>query len=154
MTKRRARGFTLLEILLVLGLIAVAGTLAALAFSGGLQGMQLRSEARQVAAQLRHTRAQAIASGQPQRFVIDPMRHQWQAPGERSGRISASLAVGFYGAREAQPHAGAGGVLFFPDGASTGGRVRLQAGRSAIDIDIGWLTGEVKMARVDAEAAR
>ena len=34
--------------------------------------------------------------------------------------------------------------MFFPDGASTGGRVQLQAPRSAWRIDVAWITGEVK----------
>ena len=45
---RRSRvhmdGFTLLETLLVLALIAAAGILAAMAFTGGMDGMRLRSE--------------------------------------------------------------------------------------------------------------
>ena len=66
------RGFTLLEVLMVLLLIAAASALAAAAITGGFSGMQLRADAKEIAAQLRYTRAQAISTGEPQRFLIDP----------------------------------------------------------------------------------
>lgn len=148
---KRARGVSLLEMLLVLALIAIASTLAAMALTGGLDGMRMRSSAKEIAAQMRYTRALAISTGKPQRFAIDPAGHRWQAPNRKPGRIAESLGVRFTGAREAQARAGEGGILFFPDGASTGGRVQLQAKRAAWRIDVGWLTGQVKLSRVEAE---
>ena len=57
----------------------------------------------------------------------------------------------FIGAREVQPTRGEGAVMFFPDGASTGGRVQLQAKRVAWNIDVAWLTGQVKLTRTEAD---
>jgi general secretion pathway protein H len=151
---RAAGGLSLLEMLLVLALIAVASLLAAMVLTGGLAGMRLRSSASEIAAQLRYTRAQAIATGQPQRFVIDPQGHQWQAPNAKRGTSPSALAIEFTGAREAQARAGEGGILFFPDGASTGGRVQLQARQAAWRVDVAWLTGEVKLSRAPAESLR
>jgi general secretion pathway protein H len=37
--------------------------------------------------------------------------------------------------------------MFFPDGASTGGRVQLSVKDMAWNIDVAWLTGEVRMKR-------
>ena len=147
----RHRGASLLEMLLVIALIAAASLLAAAAFTGGFKGMQLRSTAKEVAAQVRYTRTQAIASGQPQRFVIDPQARRWQAPNGRSGEIPASLGVVFTGAREVRPSEGEGAIMFFADGAATGGRIRLTLERAAWDIDVAWLTGEVRLRRAGAE---
>ena len=72
----RQDGFTLLETLLVVALMAAAAVLAAMVFTGGMEGMRLRSESKEIAAQLRYTRARAIATGQAQRFRIDPRAHQ------------------------------------------------------------------------------
>ena len=149
---RASRGFSLLEILLVISLIATASVLAAMILTGGMQGMQLRSSSKEIASQLRYTRAQAIATGQPQRFVIDLRAHRWQAPNGKHGKIPSALAVEFTGAREAQPRAGEGGILFFPDGASTGGRVQLRAKQAVSRIDVAWLTGEVTLSRAQADA--
>lgn len=143
----RVRGFTLLEVLLVVALIALAATLSAMVLTGGMDGMRLRSEAKDIAAQLRYTRARAIATGQPQRFAIDPRAHRWQAPDERRGDIAESLAVRFVGARQAQARAGQGAILFFHDGGSTGGRITLAAKNAAWSVDVAWLTGEVRVFR-------
>lgn len=145
-------GVSLLEMLLVIALIAAASLLAAAAFTGGLKGMQLRSAAKEIAAQVRYTRTVAIASGQPQRFVIDPQAHRWQAPNGRSGHIPPALGIVFTGAREAQPSRGEGAIMFFEDGAATGGRIGLTLDRAGWDIDVAWLTGEVRLRRVAAAA--
>ncbi|HEY0503556.1 MAG TPA: GspH/FimT family pseudopilin [Lysobacter sp.] len=145
-----ARGTSLLEMLLVIALIAAASVLALAAFGGGREGIQLRSSAKTVAAQLRYTRTLAVASGKPQRFTVDPAAHTWTAPGGRRGEIPPNLRVSFTGAREVQPTRGEGAIVFFADGASTGGRVQLAARRAAWNIDVAWLTGEVKLRRVEA----
>ena len=145
------RGVSLLEMLLVIALIAAASLLAAAAFTGGFKGMQLRSTAKEIAAQVRYTRTQAIASGQPQRFVIDPQARTWQAPNGRNGEIPPSLGVVFTGAREVRPSEGEGAIMFFADGAATGGRIRLTLERAAWDIDVAWLTGEVRLRRSGAD---
>ena len=146
---RRASGFTLLEILLVLALVAAASLLAAGVLTGGIDGLRLRSSAKEIAAQLRFTRTQALATGAPQQFLIDPHAHTWEAPKRRHGSIPAKLGVLFIGARETQPSAGVGAIVFFPDGASTGGRVQLQAKQAAWNIDVAWLTGEVRVRRAE-----
>jgi general secretion pathway protein H len=87
------RGFSLLEVLLVVAILAIASVLAAAAIRGGAPGLQLRTQAREIAAQLRHTRAQAIATGQAQRFTLDPAAHAWTAPGDREGEIPEAMAI-------------------------------------------------------------
>jgi general secretion pathway protein H len=142
------RGFTLLEIILVMAIIALASVLAAAAMTGGFKGMQLKASAKEIASNLRYTRTQAIATGQPQRFVIDPAKHAWQAPNAHHGSIPDKLGIEFTGAREAQAggtSTSQGAIEFFPDGAATGGRIRLTAGTSAWDIDVAWLTGQVQL---------
>ncbi len=145
-----ARGFSLLEILLVAALIALASLLAVAVFAGGADGIKLRASAKEIAAQLRYTRTQAIATGQPQQFEIDPQAHRWQAPNGRTGRIPEALSIHFVGAREAQPDDRTGAVRFFEDGASTGGRVLLETRGAAWQVDIAWLTGEVRVMKADA----
>ena len=146
-------GFSLLEMLLVLVLIAAATLLAMAAFSGGLRGIELRSAAKEVAAQMRFSRALAIASGQPQDVIIDPAARTWRAAKDRHGQLPSGGEVVFTGARAAQlgitdnPAASLGAVRFFPDGAATGGRLRLQTNGAGWDVDVRWLTGEVQLQR-------
>ncbi|WP_337244050.1 GspH/FimT family pseudopilin [Luteimonas sp. gir] len=141
------RGFSLLEVLLVVGLIAVTGVLAAAAMSGGFDRIALQSTAKELAAQLRYTRTQAIVTGEPQRFVLDPQARTWRAPNGRHGEIPAKLDVEFTGARELQTSHSEGAIVFFADGAATGGRIRVMLRGAAWQVDVAWLTGEVRLGR-------
>ncbi len=155
MTHMRPRplGFSLLEMILVMALIAAASVLAVAAFGGGMQGTKLRNGAKNIAAQMRFARAVAISSGQPQDVVIDPVARQWQGANGRSGKLPAVGEVVFTGARASQFEPGEhndtkGMVRFFADGAATGGRLRMLANDGGWDVDVGWLTGEVRLKRV------
>jgi len=141
------RGFTLLEVLMVLLLIAAASALAAAAITGSFAGIRLKADAKEIAAQLRYTRAQAISTGAPQRFVIDPAAHTWAAPDDRAGKVDDKFGITFIGVRQVKPSQGVGAIVFFPDGASTGGRVQLNTKDAAWNVDVAWLTGEVKIHR-------
>lgn len=140
-------GFTLLEMLVVLVLIAAASLLAVSAFGGGLRGAQQRAAAKEVAAQLRFTRALAISTGQPQDFIIEPQARRWSVAGQRDGTLPEGGTIVFNGAREVQPTAQKGAIRFFPDGAATGGRVQLLANGAGWEVKVRWLTGEVRLAR-------
>ncbi|MDH5832982.1 type II secretion system protein XpsH [Luteimonas kalidii] len=146
------RGFSLLEMLLVMALIAATGLLAAGVLTGGFDRMALRSGAKDMAAQLRFARAHAIATGVPQQVLVDPAARTWQGADGRAGELPGEVDVTFTGAREVQPTAGVGAIVFFGDGASTGGRVQLSLRDAAWNVDVAWLTGEVTLRR--GEVAR
>jgi len=137
-------GFSLLEVLLVLVLVAAVAVTALAGLNGGLDGMRLRSATREIAGELRHARAQAIADGRTRRFEVDPGAHTWIS-GERHGQWHPSLELRFTGARELQPAAGVGVIVFFADGASSGGRIELMRGTAVMQIEVTWLTGQVRM---------
>lgn len=150
---QRPIGFSLLEILLVLALIAAATLLAMAALSGGMRGMKLHSAAKDIAAQMRFARAVAISSGRTQDFVVDPDARSWRGANGRTGSLPDAEELVFTGASTAQfadiqEEGGAGVVRFFPDGAATGGRLRMRVNGGGWDVDIAWLTGEVRLHRV------
>ena len=141
--------------MLVMVLIAAATLLAVSAFGGGMRGIQLHSGAKELAAQFRFARAVAISSGQVQDVVVDPRGRRWKGAKGRSGSLPIGGEIVFTGARAEQfapagQQEGKGAVRFFPDGAATGGRVRLLANGAGWDVDVGWLTGEVRVSRVRA----
>lgn len=142
--RARADGVSLLEMLLVIALIAVTGVLAVSVLGGGIEGMRLRSAGKQVADELRQVRLQAIARGTAQRFEIDPVSHRWTTSAGHAGRVPASLRLQFTGAREVQAASGRGVIQFFPDGASSGGRIELFARQARWRVDVAWITGEVR----------
>jgi general secretion pathway protein H len=147
---RGSFGFTLLELLVVLVLIATATALTATVISAGLPGQQLRGAAREMAAQLRYTRAQAIVTGQSQVFSVNANSRDWTAPNHRHGTLPSAINIVATSARIEQPERDVAAFRFFPDGSATGGRLTLQHDSAAWQLDIDWLTGQVTVARAEA----
>ena len=143
----RQRGFSLIELMVVLVLIATLAGIGAMVITTALPGQQLRTAAREVAVQLRFTRAQAIATGRPQTFTMDVIGKRWSAAGQRAGALPDELDLVATTAREPQGAERGATVRFFPDGAATGGRFVLKRGDAAWRVDVAWLTGEVTLSR-------
>jgi general secretion pathway protein H len=144
---KRARGFTLVEIVVVVMLMATLAGIGAMVIGNALPGRQLRAAAKEIAAELRFTRAQAIATGREQVFELDVIGKRWQAAGDRSGELPADIELRVITARGESPAQDIAAVRFFPDGAATGGRIVLRIDDAAWRVDVGWLTGEVTLTR-------
>ncbi len=146
-----AHGFTLIEILIVVTLIAALTLVLIGAMNGGMDGLKLRSSAKKLVAELRHARAQAISTGTVQRFTVVPEQRTWTGAKSHAGTFPKTLDVTFTGVRQVQAREGEGVILFFEDGASTGGRIQLRVKNAAWNVDVAWLTGEVTLHRGEAE---
>lgn len=145
----RAGGFTLVEMVVVIALIAVITLIVYGAMSGGLDGLKLRGTAKALANELRFARAQAIATGTVQRFAIVPDARTWTGAKDHHGQLPKTYSVKFLGVRQVQTRQGEGTILFFEDGASTGGRIQLKVRNAAWNVDVAWLTGEVSVHRAE-----
>ena len=146
----RQRGFSLIELMVVVVLIAATTALAASVMTTGLPGQQLRNASRELAAQLRYTRAQAIVTGKSQLFTLDARTREWQAPNRRHGQLPSQIKLVATGARIEQTNPDVAAIRFFPEGAATGGRIVLSRDRAAWQLDVEWLTGEVTIKRTQA----
>lgn len=146
---RRLHGVSLIEILLVIVLIAAISTLAVGLFSDRLDGMRLRGTADTLAAQLQFARTVAISTGHQQQFRINPVQHSWFGPKGHHGTLPHAIEVHVTGAQSLQTSQGDAGIIFFPDGASSGGRIDLQLRQAKMRIDVVWVTGAVHTQKID-----
>jgi general secretion pathway protein H len=146
---RQQHGYTLVELIVVLVLVAAIVALGAATMARKLPGQRLQQSAKELAAQLRYTRAQAIASGQSQLFTLDAHTREWRAGEKRSGKLGKDIDIVATGARNEQQRPGVAAVRFFPEGAATGGRFTLKHGNAAWQVDVQWLTGEVSLVRAN-----
>jgi general secretion pathway protein H len=140
---RRGRGFTLLELLVVIALMAMAFGLASFSVGQGLQAARERQVMREMVAALRQARLQAVLSGAPAVLSLDLQRRTFQAPGQRPGQWPgqwpADMGVQLTSASELGAQ-----VAFYPDGSSSGGNLLLVRDGRQWRIDVGWLTGSVR----------
>jgi general secretion pathway protein H len=138
------RGFTLLEMLLVL-VIAAAGYALVVRFtSGGVSGAELKSAARAVAAGLRDARGTAIATQETAALTLDLEARRFEVSGGgRARALPPRLELKLYTAQAEIKDERRGSIRFYPDGSSTGGRVTLGSGERRLLVDVDWLTGRV-----------
>jgi general secretion pathway protein H len=142
-----AKGFTLLELLVVLALVALALTLVPPMFSRGVPGAELKAAARQVAAGLNEGRSRAIAGNAQVAVTVDVEGHSLRV-GEAAARaLPAALSLTLVTAESERLDEHRGRIRFFPDGGSTGGRVSLSLGDRTYDVTVDWLTGRVSTAQ-------
>ncbi len=143
---RRVRGFTLIEIIAVVALIALAMTLVAVTVGDGLTNAKVKAASRDLAAALRYTRGQAIVKRQPAVLKVDVDARRYQAPGKKWIELPKEMDIKILTARSEMEGENVGRIRFYPDGASTGGNIELIRGEANWRIDVNWLTGEVTLA--------
>lgn len=145
-SRRRTRGFTLLEVLMVL-VIAAAGFALVVRFTGaGVSGAQLKSAARSVAAGLREARGTAIATQESAAMLVDLDRRTIEVTGAAKPRaLPERLELKLFTAQSEVQDERRGSIRFFPDGSSTGGRVTVASGERKFLVDVDWLTGRVSI---------
>jgi general secretion pathway protein H len=138
-----APGFTLIELVLVLFVIALAAAVAGPVIGRTTDGLRMRTEVAGFSATLRHAREQAVATQRPHRVEIDPREHRMTVIADESDvRVTRPLARQL--TVEGTP---ALTVSFEPYGVSSGGDFRLGSGSILYLVSVDPLTGRVRVSR-------
>lgn len=143
------RGFSLLELLVVLVIVGLMATLVGVSISRSLSAAEVRSASRDLMAAMRYTRGQAILKRSEQTLAVDVEKRQYQAPGRGVVELPEGMDMRLLTARTERTGDTTGTIRFYPDGSSTGGRVTLVAGEREWEINVAWLTGEVTRQEVE-----
>ena len=141
---RSSSGFTLLELMIVLVLMALIAAVTIPIFGSGVSTTELRSAAREVAAGLRLARGQAIAQRSEATLELDVAARNFRVPPDpRVHALPTGIDLKLFTAQRDLVNDQIGAIRFYPDGGSNGGRVTLAAGERKYDVDVDWLTGRV-----------
>lgn len=149
-TIARQPGFTLLEILVALGIAALFMTLAVPSGMKLYDSMQYRAAVRDVMGTLNAARYAAANTGLPQDVEINPRSRQLRLNGEIT-QLADNVTVIVHATRELNRD-GIGVIRFYPEGGSSGGSVDLaRSPTQGVSVDVDWLAGGVRQVAYAAD---
>ena len=149
-----SRGFTLLELMVVLVILTLIVALAPPLLSGLGVTTELRGSARQLAAGLRAARNAAITQQRAVTLMVDLDNRTFQVSSDpRIIGLPAEdkVKIELYTAQSELLSDKTGNIRFFPDGSSTGGHVTLADDKVMYRVNVDWLTGRVNIEDRDVQ---
>ncbi len=147
----RSKGFTMIEMIVVIVLIGIVASVVAFSFSKSLASARVQAASRDLVAALRYTRGQAIVKGEQKILMLNLENNTYEAPGKGSRELPKDMVLRLTTAQKELTSDKAGGIRFFPDGSSTGGNIAVVLGQREWRINVGWLTGEITLDKPEGE---
>jgi general secretion pathway protein H len=148
------RGFTLLELLVVLVVMGLLVALIPPMLSGAGVTTEVRGAARQLAAGLRAARSEAVTQQQPAVLSLDLQQREFIVTGRKRPVTLPQhprVTIQLYTAQAEIVDEDRGHIRFFPDGSSTGGYIALSDQRVEYRVNVDWLTGRIRIEDRDAD---
>jgi prepilin-type N-terminal cleavage/methylation domain-containing protein len=141
------RGFTLVELVVTLFVLALAVGVAAPSIARGVDTVRTRAEAGGVATFLRAAREKAITHNQAYEVRVRPAEGLVEL---RTGDAVSATKRLAAGVRVTADPPSARTITFLPQGLTSGGRLRVEMpGRQGYLITVNALTGRVSTQRLD-----
>ena len=140
------RGFTLLELLVVLAIIVIVLAFVPGFMLRGQPGLDVDIAAQAIADALRQARSHAVLQNRDQLFALDVEERLFRLDGQRAPvQMDKDIEVAFQTARSEVMSETIGQIRFFPDGSATGGRIGLTLDGRRVEVVVDWLTGLVSV---------
>lgn len=139
-------GFTLLELIVVLAILAIAATLSFPAAERSRRALPLRTTAIDLAAALTTARTEALRTNRDTRLTLDLPNRRFLADGmAKVHALPRDVVVSYEVPVDERMGDGVAALRFRPDGSSSGGRISLAAPREAATVSVDWMTGRTQV---------
>jgi general secretion pathway protein H len=130
----------MLEMLVALAVLGMAGALASQLLRPRSPRLRLESSTRAICATLRAARSRAIASNTPAVVAFDLADKTYVSPVGGVGRLPKDISLRLDVARD-EAGAEQAAIRFYPDGGASGGDIALELDGRRAGISVNWLTG-------------
>lgn len=140
-----SRGFTLLELLVVLLIVSLVVGLIPPLFSAAVPGARLKGSTRDLAIALREARNQAIILNRETELLLDLENGEYSVNGNTEPlpegvKLGIKSPASTPGLQPLQHR-----ISFYPDGSTTATRITLSRDGQGYEIAIDWLIGRVSI---------
>ena len=143
----RHRGFTLLELLVVLVLAGIAVAVVGGSAQAYMERARYHQTVRDLASQLGRARALCVQQGRQIVVSYAPQNRQLSIDGQSVLDIPASLSVRWEGLAQAPQQQNAAGqpvFVFNAEGGARGGQIQVSRGAQGVLFSVNWLLGTVQ----------
>jgi general secretion pathway protein H len=139
-------GFTLIEMVCVLAIMALMAALVFPAIQPGTTPAEVDAYAMRIASLLKADRYAAMRSGSPVATLLNAHAKTVKS-GAGSGWVQLPAGIGFDAvlAKRCSGVNTSSGIAFFPSGMSCGGVIALARPGLSVEIRVNWLTGGVEI---------
>jgi general secretion pathway protein H len=143
-----SQGFSLLELVLVLMVLALSSSIVLPNIEKRLEERAIRVSALSLAAVARHLRSRALDEGVPQRLVVNVSQNSYRGEGESEVYLPPEVKFADVTGGEVVDQ-GMRQFTFFPNGSSYGGAIALRGGQHSASYFLQFepLTGRVEVRR-------
>jgi len=140
----RVRGFSMLELLVVLAIMALVTAAVMPMLGKGVSTTELKSAARSLASGLRLARSEAVSQHRQTFLVLDVAGRRFKVDQDpKQYALPRDVELKLYTAQKDLVDESVGAIRFFPDGGSNGGRITVASGERKYEVDVDWLTGRI-----------
>lgn len=140
--RMRSSGFSLLELMLVVLLIALMFTMVPRMMGTGVSGAELKSSVRALNSAMKLARDAAINTRREAYVTVNVETREFTTTFEsRTHKLNEQLTLKLFTSQADQLDQSTASFRFYPDGSSNGGRVTVGVNEREFAIDIDWLTG-------------
>lgn len=144
-------GFTLIELMVVMAVLAIVATLSGPSLRALSASVEYQEAVRGVTSAVRNARLDARSSGAPVDLVVDPINNRFaltrratELNADDYQRLAEELHIEMTYAAEVSPGGGIGAIRFYPSGGSSGGEIMIQRpSGTGTRLTVDWLLGEV-----------